>query len=203
MSCLERKIELLQKLNRGTEAYSTVNDLLNSKQFTEPKKMEQLKTWKAELKQFKPKGGLHVEKANKEETNNSGDKCFLSLSTRAELYRDTYNSRIGLKATGDIAVGTKVLVEQPVVSTLAKQSISSHCANCLVNCANTFWPCSHCIEVVFCSQKCAKQDSVHVKECGVVGVIYCRMSAQVVPGMLKCSDIMNVKSLTEQTFIYV
>ena len=175
---IDRKITILKKLKRSTEAYKFVCDLLTLKSCKGDRKLEQLRKWKKQLKQNRRIDQFaylkHVERDSKE-------RHYIEIDSRITMVRNMYNQRIGFRATGSIPNETNILVEEP---TIFFASTLSFCTQCMKECSNTFWPCSYCTEVIFCSKKCEersqKVDGIHRNECGMINAIYNELSPQAV-----------------------
>lgn len=170
---IARMVDMYKLLNRSEEAYQFVKGLkkqVGMKQFK-----HELSRMKRNLKPFKPR---KVEK-NIQEIKPESKEFHLSVSPRVEWAVNEWNNRLYLKANGFIPSGEVVLQEQPVLSVVRSQSLLSYCNHCCTKCHNTFWPCTHCTEVVFCSDNCAQLATYHRLECGISGLLASKVSSKV------------------------
>ena len=103
---------------------------------------------------------------NSVETLKERNPSVLSASKSLELCEDKENGRY-LKALEDVPAGICIISEKPYAAVLLPPWFESRCQHCFVN-IDLLFPCYHCTEVLYCSQKC-QEDSwnlYHSFECG-------------------------------------
>lgn len=173
-TCLERKVNILKKLNRGVEALQLVTDMLNSNETMEKmseSKRESLGKMRKELKRYKS----DTKQAGEEQM--AKGQYNLKVDSRVKLERNQAN-RLIFKAKDTIPIGTEVLNEDPATLMFRNTYLQRYCNLCYKKVVNNFWPCQHCNEVVFCSDDCAKEDQTHPLECGMIKMIQANLATQ-------------------------
>ncbi|KAI2807205.1 hypothetical protein BLOT_009167 [Blomia tropicalis] len=96
------------------------------------------------------------------------------LNKKVQLIIDNHekSTNRAMIATDHIAKDEKLLIEHPQSTTMFKSHIYDHCNHCRREIVS-FWPCSNCIEVVYCSVECSELafDLYHKHECGIYGLV--------------------------------
>lgn len=163
-SCIRRKIDLLEDLKRPREAYLFLDDILRRSQALKLTS-EKLHKLMAKKRYFQESGLTDASKTTAEEKKVGN----LTFEEKVSMKQNEKHKRFGLFARQFIASGTIVLKERPEIFVLKSDGRSFYCTNCWSECANTFWPCFQCSDVVYCSFKCSQENSTeHAPECGIV-----------------------------------
>ena len=123
----------------------------------------------------------------------------IRVSSSVEMARNEQNRRFYFRATEYIPVDETVIIEEPSLFLLKRAGLDVFCTLCLKPCGDTFWPCSDCSEVVFCSEKCSTAISFHRAECGIVGLLQKEVSsraAQTYPFLVQSGhdELINVST---------
>ena len=176
LPAIQRKVALLKRLGRGSDAYCFVDNILKSSTLSGTileKNLVWLRQVKKDLKRFKR---ANIFYGNKQDDNDDEmlwpDHC-LQVDSRLEWAQNKFNKRHFLKATETIPAETTLVLEDPALFVVRAESLHTHCNLCFVECANTCWPCEHCTEVIFCSKLCATRATrdYHQIECGIIGAM--------------------------------
>ena len=179
LPALESKITLLRKLKRSTEAYHLLKTCLTDKRIKLNSSSNGLwKTFKKNLVQIKNELKLsYIYSTTTDDVTqldiSDSDSVFLKVDSRIKWSVNKLTKRLCLR-TNDAIVesGVTVLTEKPIQLVIRSAARHTHCAGCGRECENTFWPCSQCTEVIFCSNQCSKQaNAYHHLECGIIGLL--------------------------------
>lgn len=177
-TCVERKINILLKLEMHTQALQEVRNVLKDEEYKAKLNRAQRKI----LKRLKK--SLKLEPQKKDSLNISlmtkaSDKLHLQVSDQVYLTTNTAK-RVTLKAKTAMQTQSELLVEQPCLMVVRSKASKSVCNLCYKKCYRTFWPCSRCVDVVFCSKGCAQlaDELYHKTECGAIGFIQAHLSNQ-------------------------
>ena len=110
----------------------------------------------------------HQQKQPKEHWQAGGN---FQMTKKATLTNDPNAGRCW-KATEAIDEGEAIMFERPQVVVLFEEQFSCYCDHCHRRLV-TFWPCSGCTELTYCSAECAQAafGHYHHAECGIYGFI--------------------------------
>lgn len=105
---------------------------------------------------------------------------YISIDSRIEMVRNEENRRFSYCATKYIPADENLINEQPVMYVLKEAGRLVNCSQCTKKCTNTFLPCDHCTEVIFCSETCYSEamNGDHRKECGIIELMQREISAK-------------------------
>lgn len=171
-SCVERKVQILKKLDRCAEAFKYLDDLINSEDFAKfsDGKQDLLKKLRKEFKQYKLEVRVPLVDQTDRPYHLKVDNRVLAVNNPA--------GRMVFRAVDTIPANTEVLCEEVFSFQPKKTFLATYCNICYKKVENSFWPCDNCNEVVYCSAGCGKKDTRHPLECGLLGLIKANLSTQ-------------------------
>lgn len=172
-TCTQRLANLLIEGERYNEAY----DVLSKFQSSEMSALEMI-----ELEQLKKQvvvlcSDFTATPMSSVETSKSH---FISIDPRLEMIRNEENKRFFFCTKSYIPAEEELINEQPVMFVLKEAGRVVNCSECTKKCTNTFVPCEHCNEVIFCSENCLSKalNGEHRTECGILGLMQKEISAK-------------------------
>lgn len=94
-----------------------------------------------------------------------------NISDKLQLRSTEFGGRTFVTGA-DIGPEEKLLQERAQSVVIFSEHLYTHCNNCYRE-IRTFWPCSHCTEMGFCSARCAMLAfaGYHRQECGIFGLL--------------------------------
>lgn len=174
LTCINELVELLLEKNRPSEAYRIVSHSLkvNSSKLS-VSKIKRLQQLQAQL----------VSKLTESESEpavESEKTHHLHVDSRLEMVRNEHNRRFYFCATAPIGAEEELIIEEPSLFLLKRDGLPLYCTSCYRPCANTFWPCPGCTEVIFCSESCLQTalKGEHRLECGIAELLQSEVSSK-------------------------